>query len=547
MSALVRILRIMTQGNRAAFWRGGALATLVLIMGAALLGLSGWFITATAVAGLAGIGIAFDVFRPSAMIRFLALGRAAARYGERLLTHDATLAALASLRTTLLSRLSTAPFLTLGRLRAGEGLNRITADVDALDALPLRVVLPVVAASVTVTLAAVMIAWLVDPMAALLLWAGFTLGGGFVTLAGIRRARDLSTRTEALTQSHRARTIDLLSARDDLVATGRLPEALAVTEAAEDDRHRASIALDRIERATGRNLSLVAGMTLAVVVWQTGSLVLAGDLDPARAAIAVFAALALGEALMPLRRLAAEMGRLTSAAKRVGDLLDQSSAPESTTAPPGTLLPLVVSDLALYRPGTAIPIVSDLSLTLAAGTTTLLTAPSGQGKSTLLAALAGLIDPASGMVTLGGMPVSDWPEDALRRRLSLLPQRAALIAGTVADNLRLAAPEASDDGLWQALDTAALAETIRTKGGLSLKLGPRGTGLSGGEARRLALARALLVHPEVLLLDEPTEGLDAATAARVLANLRQALPDAVLVIAAHRDTDLVEADAIVTL
>ena len=548
MSALVHILRVMLAGNRAAFLRGAALSALVLVMGTALLGLSGWFITATAIAGLAGVGIAFDVFRPSAMIRFLALGRAAARYGERLLTHDATLAALASLRTTLLARLSSAPFLTLGRLRSGDGLNRITADVDALDALPLRVVLPVGAALTTVTLSALMIGWLVDPVTALILWAGFTLGGAAVTLHGIRAARALSERVESLAQSHRAQAIDLIAARDDLVATGRLSAALARAEEAENDRQAAALRLDRIERATGRNLSLVAGLTLAAVVWQSGALVLDAGLEPTRAAIAIFAALALNEALAPLRRLAANFGRLSMAAGRVSSLMDAGQGAWPGTAQvPETALPVRIERLTLHRPGTTLPIVSDLSLTLEGGTTTLLTAPSGQGKSTLLAAIAGLIPPATGDVILGGVTHADWPEGALRQRITLLPQRAALIAGTVAENLRLAAPDAPDAALWAALETAELAQVLRGRDGLDTRLGPRGVGLSGGESRRLALDRAILTEPEVLLLDEPTEGLDGATAARVLANLRAALPAAALVIAAHRDTDQIEAHRIVTL
>ncbi|MDX5381987.1 MAG: ABC transporter, partial [Rhodobacterales bacterium] len=149
MTALWHIFRLILREQPAALLRGAALSFVVLVMGAALLGLSGWFITAAAAAGLAGMGAVFDVFRPSAMVRFLALGRAAARYGERVLTHDATLRALEVLRVQLLGVLVAAPYQRMVRLRGAQAVNRLTADIDALDGVPLRLVLPVVAGLLT--------------------------------------------------------------------------------------------------------------------------------------------------------------------------------------------------------------------------------------------------------------------------------------------------------------------------------------------------------------------------------------------------------------
>jgi ATP-binding cassette subfamily C protein CydC len=134
------------------------------------------------------------------------------------------------------------------------------------------------------------------------------------------------------------------------------------------------------------------------------------------------------------------------------------------------------------------------------------------------------------------------PEPDLRARLTLLPQRSALVAGTVRENLRLAAPDLSDAAAWDALDAIALAATLRARDGLETILGEGGRGLSGGEARRLACARAILRRPDVLLLDEPTEGLDDPTAAALLSGIRKALPDAAIVIASHRAGDAAHAD-----
>ena len=143
--------------------------------------------------------------------------------------------------------------------------------------------------------------------------------------------------------------------------------------------------------------------------------------------------------------------------------------------------------------------------------------------------------------------MADWDDAALRRQLVLVPQRSALVAGTLRAALTLADPQADDATLWAALEAAQLAGVIRAKGGLALRLGPLGAGLSGGEARRLVLARAVLRRPTVLLLDEPTEGLDDATARKVLTALRQHLPSAAILTASHRRIELDWADRVLTL
>jgi len=173
MTALWAIFRLILRDQRRAMLRGAALGLVVLVMGVALLGLSGWFITAAAAAGLAGAGAVFDVFRPSAMVRFLALGRAAARYGERMLTHDATLRALETLRWRVLASLLTAPYARMIRVRGAQALNRLTADIDALDGVPLRLVLPVMAGIAAQVLALVALWGLVAPAVALWVVGGY--------------------------------------------------------------------------------------------------------------------------------------------------------------------------------------------------------------------------------------------------------------------------------------------------------------------------------------------------------------------------------------
>lgn len=544
MRALRAVFGLIWRDRRRALLRGAALAFAVLAMGVALLGLSGWFITAAAAAGMAGLGAVFDVFRPSAMVRFLALGRAAARYGERVLTHDATLRALESLRLRVLAGLLAAPYPRMIRIRGAQALNRLTADIDALDGVPLRLVLPVAAGLLTQAVALVVLWRLVGPAVALWVVIGSVAGAGLVFWQMAARSVPLSRRAEVATQAFRARLIDLIRARRDLAVYGRLTAQAEAVMAAEARRRDLRRALDRVERQTGTALAVLTTLIAAGALGIGVATVQAGRIEPALAALGFFATLALAETLAPLRRAAADLGRMADAARRVRR--DLAAAPPAPAGlhPDGADLRL--SDVTLLRPGTGHPVVRGLSLTLAPGETVALTGPSGSGKSTVLLAAAGLHPPASGAITLGGTDLHAWSEAALRATLTLLPQRSALMAGTVAEALTIGTA-AEEDRLWQALAAVQLDRVIRDRGGLHFRIGPRGEGLSGGEGRRLALARALLRGPRVLLLDEPTEGLDEPTAAAVLAGVRAMLPEAAILMASHRAVETACADRILPL
>ena len=543
MRALWVIFRTILRDQRVALLRGGALGLIVVLMGVALLGLSGWFITAAAAAGLAGAGAVFDVFRPSALVRFLALGRAAARYGERMLTHDATLRALQTLRGQVLAGMLAAPLSQMSRLRGAQALNRLTADIDALDGVPLRLVLPVLAGVAAQIVAFAALWWLVAPEVALWVLAGSLLGAALILTLAARRMLPLSRRVEAAAQAFRARLIDLIGARRDLTVYGRLVAQVEAVQGAEARRLALRRELDRADRRAGAALGVLGAVVTAGALGIGMALVQAGRIEPAFAALGVFAALALGETLAPLRRAVSDLGRMADAARRV-------TAAPGATPPPTPLGPvgqgLRVSGLTLLRPGTDAAVVSAVTFAAQPGQTLALVGPSGAGKSTLLLALAGLHPVAAGQITLAGRALSDWPEAALRDHLALLPQRSALMAGTVAEALHLAGP-ADDATLWSVLEAVQLADLVRTRGGLPARIGPRGEGLSGGEARRLALARVILRHPQVLLLDEPTEGLDDSTARAVMAGLRRMLPQVILIVAAHRPLETEGADAVLTL
>lgn len=545
MSALWYIFRLVLRDQRKALLRGAALSFVVLVMGAALLGLSGWFITAAAAAGLVGMGATFDVFRPSAAIRFLALGRTAARYGERMLTHDATLRALETLRSRVLGNLLSASFHQLARLRGAQRMGRLTADIDALDGVPLRLVLPLVAGLATQAVASGLLWWLANLPIALFSLAGWVGGSALLMLRAAKRAAPASRKAEAAIQGLRARMIDLVRSRDTLAAYGRLQDQADLVRAAEDRHTRLQRDLHRAERHTGAALAGLATIMAGGALWLGEMAVAAGQIDPAIAALGFFTALALGETVTPLRRAAADLGRMAEAARRVRRAL--ATPEQDMTGRDACPAHLSVGGLALARPGGTTAILDGVDFKLDPGETLALTGPSGCGKSTLLQAIGGLVPVLSGEIRLGGLAVQDWAESPLRDAVTYLPQRSALMAGTVRDTLLLARPGARDADLEDVLDAVCLSRVTTPRGGLDMVLGPRGTGLSGGEARRLTLARALLRRPALLLLDEPTEGLDDATARQVLAGLRAYLPEAMILMASHHPREAATADRTIAL
>lgn len=547
MTTLMRVFWRVWRGRLSALSLGILLSIAVLGAGLALLGLSGWFITATGMAGLVGAGLSFDVFRPSAGVRFLALGRAAARYGERLATHDATLKGLADLRVALLAAMLRKPILVLGRLRGSERLNHLTIDVDALDGMALRLVMPAIAATLVLGATLALVAWLVVPTVAFWQVGSYVCGVAAALAFSARLSARPSRFAQRASQALRMRFIDMLRGRSELAVAGRLEDQRATVLDAQRRLQQAQARIDAAERVSA--LILAGAGTIAA----GGSLLIAGlaavdgQIDPARAALGFFAAMALAETAAPLARGIAELGKMTDAARRIESAFSAAEESGPAAPPPASMAgrrtdaPLVeVRGVSCRRRNRVL--FRDLDFTVQAGQTLALVGPSGAGKTTLLNAVRGVILPDGGAVMIDDLPLESYGEAERAAMIGYLPQRTALVSGTITDNLRIADPTASDDLLWQSLHIACLDTTIADRGGLDSRLAEAGLGLSGGEKRRLALARMLVRRPRILLLDEPTEGLDRETALTLLARLRTGFPDAAILLAAHRDEERAWAD-----
>ncbi|SPL63506.1 thiol reductant ABC exporter subunit CydC [Ochrobactrum soli] len=533
LQALRPILRLFFRTKGSALYAGIAAATVTVLAGIALLGLSGWFITATAIAGLSlATAIVFDVFAPAAGIRFLAIVRTGARYLERLVTHDATLAILAALRETLFRSWAKPAAANALLKRPARLLFRLTADIDALDSLYLRVVVPIGAALATALVAGIALA-LMHPLFGLAVALLLLLVGLSLPLLAARRSEKPMRRRAKGTEALRARTVDLVAGQTELLMAGRMQgqnEALirADSYVAASDR-----TLNRVEIRTGAGLGVAHAALLAGGLIGAGWLVQAGTIGAPVAALAMLVILGAMEPFAALRRGAMELGRTILAARRVGPQLRDEKVVAGLPTPPDGLA-IQLQNLSVRHDDAAVDALKSINLTVEEGERVAIVGTSGAGKSTLFNVLAGEIAVKEGSARVLAS--------------CLLTQRTELFQDSLRDNLRLAKPDADDAALMQALQTAGLGEFVETlPSGLDTMLGEGGLGLSGGQARRLALARLLLSESSLWLLDEPTEGLDGATAEDVLARLRAQSGGQTLLVATHIQREARICDRIIVL
>lgn len=551
---LARIIARQWHHAPGAFLLGLAVALVPALAGIALLGVAGWFIAACAMAGFAGV--ALNIFVPSALIRGLAIARTIGRYGERLLTHDATFRFLTDLRIKVFLGQAAGRGDGARPARSGAALNRLTSDIQTLDAVYLRLVVPTFLSVVTAVL---VLAWFLAlaPLAAfglagLVLWT-VSLAAYLVRNRDIKSAR----RQEAALEALRLRSVDLVAGRRDLAVYGGLEEGASGVMRAEDRLSDATETIDaRSARLLGLN-SLASQAFLAVTLFVVCLLMASGTLAPAWGISLILVAVAVPEVLGGLVPGLANLQRTQLAASRaVTGSVDPGIADPETGTSAGSgpaavepISPVLEFEAVVFAyPRAAMPVLTGFSFEIGRGETLALTGRSGCGKSTVSGLAARLLKPRSGGIRLQGRALDGYSEDELRKTVTVLGQKPYLFNDTVAANLRIANPAASDEDLWAALDQAALGNRIRqNEAGLRTVLGEGGVGLSGGEQRRLGLARAYLTRPALFILDEMTEGLDDRTAEDVLDRFEAFRGDAAVLMIAHKSQEIARADRILGL
>jgi ATP-binding cassette subfamily C protein CydC len=464
----------------------------------------------------------------SAALRWLGASRVLARYAERLITHAATFNALAALRTWLFRGLAVRSAGGLGLLRSGDALSRIVGDVEALDGLYLRILVPGVVAA----LAMPVLAWVLLPdgwvtlvvVLALFLVAGLVLPVVAAT-ASQRAGERLATARAGL----RTAAMDTLDGLREVRAYGAEGRMLAAVQARE-------ATLFQAQRSVARMASLAqAGAAACGAAALLAVLVLAPA--GAAAAVAAFMTLAAFELVAGMPRAGALAGYAAAAASRVLAVADSPPPVPEPAAPAampsGTAIRFegVVYGWTADRPR----VLDGLTLDIPAGSRVAVLGPSGSGKSTLAALLLKVVAPTSGRILLGGVDLADLSAGPVRSRMAWLSQATHLFSDTVRANLLLGRPDASDADLWAALEQAQVAEVVRLlPGGLDAWIGQGGSAVSGGQARRLALARTLLSNAPVLILDEPATGLDADTERAFLTTLNDVAPGRTVILIVHR-------------
>jgi thiol reductant ABC exporter CydC subunit len=508
---------------------------------------------------LAGSGYVIDraAFRPGlgaiagllAAVEVLAFIRGPLRYGERLVGHDAAFRALSGWRLWLYDRLEPLSPAGLGTWRSGDLLARATDDVDTLQDLYLRSLLPVAVTAGAAVLAVVVVA-LILPLAGLILAASL-VAAGVATPAVALAASPSRGRAAALRGQLSAEVVDLVQGAPELLAYGADAAVMARVEAADAELTRLA-----------RRRALAAGATSAVVVICAGAAVVgvlaAGvsavhghRMEAVMLAVLPLAALGAFEPVAALALATLRTGDVVAAGRRLlalGEVQVPVTDPVSPEAVPEGPLAVALRDARL-RYGPELPwALHGLDLAVEPGGRTAVVGASGAGKSSVVNVLLRFWPLSAGRATLGGIDLERLGQSDVRRAVALVDQDAHLFPGSIRDNIVLSRPTAADDEVAEAVRQAQLDQWVSTlPNGLDTPVGERGSQVSGGQRQRIALARALITGAPVLVLDEPTAGLEGPTAANLLRDVLAASAGRTVLLVTHHEEDLAGFDHVVVM
>ena len=526
---------------------GTLIALLTLIANVALMALAGWFITAMAVAGVAGVAI--NYFAPAALIRLSAVMRTAGRYAERLVNHEATFRLIAELRVWFYRHLEPLAPARLQQYHSGDLLSRIRADIDALDNLYVRVLVPVAVAAISAVLFFVFLL-LHDPLLAF-------SGLAFLLIAGVALPMWSQGRGEApgrrLAEDEaelRAAVIDGVQGMAELTIYGanelqaQRVDALGRRLIADQAR------LSSDHGVTQAAVGLSASLSLWVLLWLAIPMVHDGTLMPPQLAMLALFTLASFEAVAPLPQAFQLLGRTLAAARRIFAIVDTDPPVVEPTAPSPRpeRFDIRFSGVGFSYPGSSTPAVADIDLDVPEGTRAAVVGATGSGKSTLFNLLLRFWEPGAGEISIGGHSITTFRGDDLRSHIAVVSQQTYLFDTTIRENLQIAAPEATQEAIEAACRVAQIHDFIsELPEGYGTWVGETGVRLSGGQARRIAVARALLKDAPILLLDEPTEGLDAETERSLMQALDRLMIGRTVLLITHRPAGLDWVDRVLVL
>lgn len=528
------------------------LATVIATVG--LLMLSGWFISAAALAGFAALGVhTFNYLMPSAVIRLFAIVRTAGRYGELMVSHQAIFKLLQDLRVRFFNQFAKLlPRQLSSDLRSAHTMHRLTHDIDVLDEYVLRVVSPWLQATLVILMLS-MLMWLWLPVTMgvkVLLTALLIVAGLLIPLVTSLRGIKQADAQHRLAEQRRVSLLEPMTALTHLLLWQRWDTEIG--KFLQQDTEFQSAQLQSQRTRSIAMLVMQWGMATLLVLmlfWLAES----DNLNVPLALAAVLGVLGIGEIVVPLAANYLALGNSLAAKNRLNELLTAKDISESKVSIEQILatnqpLQLDVNNLTGKMP-TAVVGFTNLTFRVNQGKPLLITGVSGAGKSTLLQVLASEILPQSGTITLNGLDwqAIDW-QTQQHNFFGYLGQQIDIFDQTLAQNLRLGKTTASDDELWQVLDDVGLRTWAANQPqGLETPLGEYGMAVSGGQARRIALARLLLTPKKVLMLDEPFAGLDETNREHVWQRLCQHQKDGLLIVVTHQIWQSPETVSMLTL
>jgi len=492
--------------------------------------------------GIAALGL------PLEALLAVVIARAIVAWGRDVLADRTSARAKSQLRAALLGHVAALGPQRSGEPRTGQLAILATRGVDALDGY-FSLYLPQLFLAVIVPVAVLAVLAVQDWLSALIIAVTLPLIPLFMALVGAatRDRMELQFRTLQQLAGH---FLDVVGGLPTLKVFGRAKAQILAIGTVTDRYRRTAMSTLKVTFLSSLILELVATISVALVAVAVGLRLMDGHLSLRTALMVLVLA---PEAYLPLRLLGANYHASAeglSAARQVFDVLEMPvpARGRRTDVPDPAVSGISIEDLRVEYPGRGGPVLDGISLAVEPGQVLAITGPSGCGKSTLLAVLLGFVGAYGGSVQVGGVDLTTLDPEAWRARVSWMPQRPHLFAASIAENIRLARPDATTEQIWAAVAAAGLRDVVAARpDGLDARLGDRGVGLSVGERQRVALARAFLRDAPVLLLDEPTANLDGATEQDVLEALERLVPGRTVILVAHRPALVDLADRVLRL
>lgn len=522
----------------------GIILSLITSMAAiTLLSLSGWFITASAMAGLLSIDgnvLAFNFMLPAAQIRALAIMRTLGRYSERLVTHEATFRVLAQIRGWFFQQLIPLVPGRLALMRSGDLLSRMTADIDALDALYLRLVAPVFVAILGVTAVTIVLATYA-PIISIANGLILFVAAVYVPWLFNRLGSEGAERITVLMANYKIRQVDTLQGFAELVANQAYEHYSAFLQQFSDRMIHTQRQNNHLTGISSALTFLLSQISFTVVLVLAGLLYTKNQLTGSEVALVVFCVLASFELVTPLPQALQMLAKTQKSAQRIRQVAELK--PTIIEPQQILLLPqsydLQLSDVCFRYSDQQDWVLKNINVQIPLGTKLAILGASGSGKTTLLHLIMHYFDPELGQVALAGYSLNQYRSETLMTCFGVLSQRSQLFAATIKENLLIAKPDATAKELEVAIKAAGLEKYISyLPEGLNTWVGESGVKVSGGEARRIALARLYLKDAPILILDEPTEGLDSETERDVFQALSVFATQKTIIMVTHRAAGL---------